>query len=256
MIDFRAWAARLPPGEGRVRREGSADLVEIVLDHPRTRNALHPRMMVELADAIGAARDARVVILRGEGGTFCSGGNLDSVRRHLVAPNMAEALVAFMQAACDALESSDAIVLGVLEGAALGGGAELLAACDLVTAAPDARIGWVQARLGVSPGFGGGLRLLDRVGPRLALRLMTEARAVAAPDALAMGLVDVVATDPVEAARARAADLLALDAGALRAPKRILRAARALPRAEARAEERALFAALWGAPAHLRALGG
>jgi ethylmalonyl-CoA/methylmalonyl-CoA decarboxylase len=253
-IDFRAWVATLPPSEGTIRVATDGDVTEIVIDHPRTKNALSPRMMVELADAVEAARTARVVILRGEGGAFCSGGNLDAVRRHLVAPGMGRALATFMHAASDALLRLDAIVIGILEGAALGGGAELLTACDVVVAAPDARYGFVQARLGVSPGFGGGTRLVRIVGPRVALRLLTEARALTADEALRLGLVDEIAADPPAVARSRARDLCRLDPAALRVAKRIVTAASTLPHAEALAAELDLFTTVWGADAHLRAL--
>lgn len=250
--DFRAWAATLPPAAGRVRAT-AGDLAEIAIDAPTTRNALDPAMMVGLADAIEAVRGARVVVLRGEGGHFCSGGDLNAVRRHLVSKG-GRALGAFMQATLGALAALDAIVIGVLQGAALGGGAELLAACDLVHAAPDAKVGWVQARMGVSPGFGGGTRLVRRVGPRAALALMATARPLSAAEALVVGLVDVVEADPIAGARARAADLLAIDADALRGAKRVVRAAAALPDAEALAAELDVFDALWGGPGHLRAL--
>ncbi|MFZ5482208.1 MAG: enoyl-CoA hydratase/isomerase family protein [Myxococcota bacterium] len=247
---MRSWVATLPRGEGRVRVDGD----EIVVDHPPTKNALTPHMMVDLADAVDAVRGARVVILRGEGGAFCSGGNLGVVREHMVAPGGGARLATFMHSVMDALDRLDAIVIAAVEGAALGGGAELVAACDFVHATPDAKIGFVQARLGVSPGFGGGARLVRRVGPRAALQALAEARALTGEEARAIGLVDVVEADPVAGARARAERLRELDAAALAGAKRVVRAATGLPWAEALAVEREVFASLWGGPGHLEAL--
>jgi len=251
-VSFRRWVDTLPPSEGVVSVTYGT-VAEILLDHPPTRNALSPSMMVELADAVEGVVDARVVILRGAGGSFCSGGNLQAVREHLVRPGGGADLVSFMQATTGRLASLGPVVIGVAEGHALGGGAELLTACDFVVAAPDARIGFVQARLGVSPGFGGGTRLVARVGRSTALRLLTGGPVVAT-EALALGLVDLVREDALTAARAWAAELSELPPDALRAARRLVDAAAVLPADEALAVERTLFAELWGGPAHLAAL--
>jgi enoyl-CoA hydratase/carnithine racemase len=251
MTDFRALVAGLPAGEGRVVVTPGV-VATITFDHAASRNALDPAMMVALADAADAVRDARVVLLRGAHGTFCSGGNLGAVREHLAVPGAGHAFGAFMQGAVDRLAALDAIVIAVVEGAALGGGAELVVAADRVVAAPDARIGFVHARLGVSPGFGGGGRLVARVGPHAALRVLAFARVLPAAEAHAIGLVDEVAADPHARADALAAELLALPAAAVRGAKRVVRAA--APEPPGRAEELEVFASLWGGPDHQRAL--
>ncbi len=251
--DFASWARALPPGGGRVHARPDPLLAEIVLDDAAARNALGPGMMVGLRDAVEAVRGARVILLRGAHGTFCSGGNLDAVRDHLLQPGAGQALGAFMQATCSALADVDGIVLGVLEGAAIGGGAELLTCCDRVFAAPSARIGWTQARLAVSPGFGGGARLVRRVGSARALGVLLAPRLLGAQEALVAGLVDEVTDAPEHAARAYAAHLSTLDPGALRAAKAVVRAASRVTEEEARAEL-AVFTSVWGADAHVRAV--
>ena len=250
MIDLRALVERMGPQEGRVHVE-PGDLAWIRLDHAPTRNALDPAMMVAFADAVDAVADARVVILTGEGGTFCSGGNLGAVRAHLARPGEGAGFGAFMQAAVDRLAGLDAIVIAAVEGAALGGGAELVTAADVVVAAPTARIGFVHARLGVSPGFGGGARLVRRIGPVRALQALAFARTFSGDEGHAVGLVDEVHADPRARARALAAELLALPADAVRGAKRIVCAAAPLVGQE---EELLVFDALWGGEAHLAAL--
>ncbi len=249
MTTFREWASTLPPGAGRVRVT-PGDIAEIILDDPRTRNALSPRMMVELADAVDAVAAARVVLLRGDHGTFCSGGNLADVRAHLARPGVGRQMGTFMQATLHRLATSDAVVVGVLDGAAMGGGAELLAACDRVFAAPSARVGWVQARLAVSPGFGGGARLVARVG---AARALEHLLGGPVPASEAGALVDALSVDPLAAARAWAEEVARLDPAAARGAVRIVRAARAIDPRVAEVELE-VFDALWGAPAHLAAL--
>lgn len=246
MTDFRAWVATLPELPGEVRVEGG----EIVLDHLPTKNALHPRMMVALADAI-AKWEGATMLVRGAGDAFCSGGNLGVVRDHLAVAGAGGAFGGFMTAALDRLWELDTIVIAAVAGPALGGGAELAASCDLVIAAPTASIGFVHARLGVSPGFGGGARLVSRVGPQAALRLLVTAERVGAAEAHRIGLVDELADDPVARARELAARIAAMPRAAVAAARRIARAG-GFP--AVRAAEAEAFAELWGGPAHRASL--
>ncbi len=249
--DFATFARGLPPCEGRVRHVREGDLARIVLDAPATRNALHPRMMLELAEAVDAARGARFVLLTGAGGTFCAGGDLRAVREHLAVPGMGRAMGTFMHGVLDALEALGAPVLAVVDGPALGGGAELLAACDVVFAGPRARVGWVQAQLGVSPGFGGGARLVRRVGASRATRLLLEARVLTAQEGHDIGLIDVLDDAPAAAAQAWIDARVVLSDAALRAT---IAAARPPVSRDALARELDAFDAVWGSPAHRVAL--
>jgi enoyl-CoA hydratase/carnithine racemase len=221
-------------------------VAEIVIDAPERRNALSAQMMVALFDAARAVRGAEVLLLRGEGAAFCAGGDLAAIRAHLVEPGMGEELTDFMGGTMAALEAAAEVRVAAVTGPALGGGAELLTTCDVVFASPAATVGWVQARLGLCPGFGGGQRLVRRVGAPAALRLLVEARPLGAQEAHARGLVDEVVDDPVAAATAWAEGVAAL-------PREALAAAAAVVRGGASAE-RAAFASLWGGPAHLAAL--
>jgi ethylmalonyl-CoA/methylmalonyl-CoA decarboxylase len=247
---FRALVSPLPRGPGRVRVEPGV-VARITIDAPTRKNALDPAMMVDFADAAAAVAGARVVILRGEGEAFCAGGDLGAVRENLAVPGLGALLGAFMAGAVGTLEASGAVLVAAVTGPAMGGGAELLAACDVVFASPAARVGWVQARLGVSPGFGGGARLVRRVGRARALRLLAEADLLDASAARAAGLVDEVVADPVAAAEAWAARAVEVPAEALRGAVRVVRAA---GEPEGEATELAVFAELWGGPAHVAAL--
>lgn len=251
--DFEAWVAELPPAPGSVHTV-DGEIAEIILDHPATRNALSPQMMVALGQAVERlvhAPTTRVILLRGAGGHFCSGGNLDAVRDSLGQAGRGRIMGAYMQRVGATLFRGPVPVLGVLTGAALGGGAELLTACQEVFAAHDARVGFVQARLGVSTGFGGGSRLVERIGAHRALRVLTEARLINAEDAYGIGLIDTVCADPLAAARARAAALVALAPEVVAGLRRLVREA---ARPEVEDVELSVFDALWGGPAHRAAL--
>lgn len=242
-----AW---LPPGRGRVHLEQQDGLAILRLDNPGARNALSPGMMAELGrhlESLGR-HPPRALILTGEGG-FCAGGDLASVRSDLLAPGAAAGMQSWMARQLDAIERLPAPVLAAVEGPCLGGGAELLMACDLVVVAPDARIGFLQARMGVSPGWGGGARLVARLGRGPALRLLLEARPLPAAEALRLGLAHRLAEPggALELARSWAAELSAH-------PPEVVAAAVALARGGDPREERAWFLRLWGGAAHQEAL--
>ena len=237
-----SWHPRdLPRGRGYVNLAYHGPWATVTLASPETRNAMSPGMMADLEAAVTALErwDGVAVILTGAGErAFCSGGDLNAVEESLTAPGAGEGMSAFMGATLDRLASLPTVVIAAVEGAALGGGAELLTAVDLVVAGRGATIGFVQAALGVSPGWGGGHRLVTRVGARRALALLAFARRLSASEALAAGLVDRV----VEDGRALAeAEGLAGDLAAL-------------PPVGDPTVERAVFSALWGGEAHLKAL--
>lgn len=242
----------MPEGPGRVRLDVAGGVATLRFDHPGARNALAPAMMVGLADAVASLRAAppRAVVIGGAGPAFCAGGDLAAVQQHLLAPGAAAEMQAFMAETCDGLLALPCLVIAAVEGAALGGGAELLTACDLVYCAPTARVGFIQAAMGVSPGFGGAKRLVHRVGGRRALDLLTRAAPMSAAEALRVGVVDEVCDDPWAAARARGDQLAALPAGAAAAVKPLV--AR-LVAGDASAEGE-VFARLWGGPEHVAAL--
>jgi enoyl-CoA hydratase/carnithine racemase len=242
---FRARALAAPDRGGSVRFTPGV-VAEIVLDAPWRLNALSAGMMVALHDAARAVAGARVMVLRGEGEAFCAGGDLGEIRESLAAPGVGEELNAFMLEAVAALEAAAPVRVAAVTGPALGGGAELLSACDVVFGSPTATVGWVQARLGLCPGFGGGQRLVQRLGPARAKQLLVEARVLGSEEALAMGLFTEVVPDPVAAAWRWASAVAERPEGALRA-------AAALVRGGIDAE-RAQFAELWGGAEHVDAL--
>ena len=94
-----------------------------------------------------------------------------------------------------AMERSDCIFIGALNGAALGGGTELALACDFRVAAPTAELGLTEVQLGIIPGGGGTQRLPRLVGPARAKDLILTGRRINAAEALAIGLVQRLAPE-------------------------------------------------------------
>lgn len=241
----------LPRGDGEVCLEREGALAVVRIDHPRRRNAMSVGMMLDFRAAVAALETvpAAAVVVHGAGGdAFCAGGDLRAVRRHLLDPFAAGAMASVMTDTLGRLAGLPALVYGAVDGPALGGGAEILTACDHVTASVGSIIGFVHARLGVSPGWGGGRRLIERIGARRAAVVLGEARRLTAREAHGAGLVDVVVRDGTALAsvmvRARVTATTPLEA--VSAAVRV---------ATGREDEAATFLSLWGADAHLEALG-
>ena len=282
-MSFRARVALLGASPGSVSlswRPASVGRIGVLrLDHPTARNALSPQMMVQFADAVTALAAAcsdgnsdgdevRAVVIGGVGPWFCAGGDLAAVQEHLLVDGAAREMQAFMRAACDALSGLPVLVIAAVEGPALGGGAELLTACDLVFAAPDATIGFVQAAMGVSPGFGGGARLVRRLGARRAVDLLSRARPLDAHQAQILGVVDEVVDGAPgamgglgsvwERALARAHEVGSLPLAAARVIKPLVaelaQPARSADGYEGADVEAQVFASLWGGAEHVAAI--
>ena len=145
------------------------------------------------------------------------------------------------------------VIVAAVEGAALGGGAELSQLADWVVMSKSARIGFVHARLGVSPGWGGAKLLARRVGRSAATTILLRAEVHPLDGALALGLADDSAADgdALNAAESWLKPILASPPEAIRGALRILR--KGSPAVDSDAE-RAVFRSLWGGAAHKAAL--
>ncbi|MCK6525418.1 enoyl-CoA hydratase/isomerase family protein [Myxococcota bacterium] len=240
-------------GEGQVRLHEEADgLAVLTLDHPEASNALSGPMIAALDEAVDALAEGegrRALLIRAAGGrTFCAGADLKVVRAQVDKPEFARWMSRFMRDLTERVAALPLVSAVALDGAAIGGGAELCTCADWRFIAQDATIRFVHARLGISPGWGGGGRLTRLVGRGAALRLLTTARQVSAEEALAMGLVDGVAP-PGEAealARATLGELLVHPAGSVRALKGLVHAADRLDPVAAAEVEAEAFVRLWG----------
>jgi len=128
-------------------------------------------------------------VLRGVDGTFCSGADLSSV-----APTkeVGAAMNSMMTALLDDFRSLSIPKFHLLEGHALGGGAELSTAADFRLMAQDARIRFLQRKMGVCTGWGGTQRLISIVGEQVTRRLLLGSPPLTAATATEIGLVDAV----------------------------------------------------------------
>jgi len=191
-------------------------VLDIVLDAPRRHNALTEPLVSGLRSAV-AGTDRRVIVLRSaQSGTFCAGVHLgiaDDERRRV-----SDGLYALYEE----LRATPAIVIAVIDGPAIGGGAQLALASDIRIAGPAARLRFLGVGHGLAVGAWG---LPALVGRGRALELCLSMREVQAPEAFAMGLVDRLEDDPQAAAAALVASIVASDAGAVARAKAVVREA-------------------------------
>ncbi|HET9315685.1 MAG TPA: enoyl-CoA hydratase/isomerase family protein, partial [Vicinamibacteria bacterium] len=150
----------------------------------------------------GAARDLKALVLEGKGDNFSFGA---SVEEHL--PDQAAAMLRGFHGLFRVIAIGGVPVVTAVRGACLGGGLELASASHRVFAAPTARLGQPEIRLGVFAPVAS-LILAERVGRAHAEDLCLTGRTVTAQEALGMGLVDVLADDPAAAALAWAREHL------------------------------------------------
>ncbi|WKX74099.1 crotonase/enoyl-CoA hydratase family protein [Streptomyces sp. XD-27] len=222
-----------------VRTERQGPVTTVVLARPEVRNAVDGTTAAALADAFRAFEadaDARVAVLWGEGGTFCSGADLKAMgteRGNRVAADgdgpMGPTRLRLTKP-----------VIAAVSGHAVAGGLELALWCDLRVAEEDAVLGVFCRRWGVPLIDGGTVRLPRLIGMSRAMDLVLTGRPVPASEAYAMGLVNRLV--PVGTARAEAERLAAELA---RFPQACLRADRAsLLDQQGLPEERAMAAEL------------
>jgi len=170
----------------RLERNDEDRSAELVLAKPPLHILdldLLERLEARLSE-LAADPKLQVLVLRAEGGkAFCAGV---AVQDH-TADKVERTLGAF-HGAIRALRALDAFTLAVVDGACLGGGMELAAACDYVIAGERAKFGQPEIQLGCFPPVAAAL-LPRRLGAGVALELILSGRTVGADEALALGLV-------------------------------------------------------------------
>ncbi|MBE7247760.1 MAG: enoyl-CoA hydratase/isomerase family protein, partial [Actinomycetospora chiangmaiensis] len=191
-----------------VRQEVDGGVAVLTLANPPV-NALGAALRAALDEALTKAiadDSVRAIVLAADGKVFVGGADISEFGKPPQSPGLPDLL--------DRLDASPKPVVAAISGAALGGGLELAMACHGRVAAPTARIGLPEIKLGIIPGAGGTQRLPRLIGPDAAFPMMLTGEPVSAEKAAALGIVDsVVLGDLVAAARTRALEIA--DSGAL-----------------------------------------
>ena len=198
----------------------------ITLNRPEVMNALNRAMRVDLLAALRAGHSARVIVLTGAGRGFCSGqdltdaGGLDAAGFEAI---LNEEYVPMIRAITEA----PVPVIAAVNGAAVGAGANLALACDLVIACESAVFVQAFTRIGLIPDAGGTSFLPRRVGLQRAMGAALLAEPVGARQAADWGMIWEAVPDDrfAEVIAARATTLAAGPTGAYAALKQALRGA-------------------------------
>ncbi|MER6995514.1 enoyl-CoA hydratase-related protein [Streptomyces sp. NPDC000410] len=161
----------------------------VVISNPAKRNAMTAAMwqaVPELLERLAGDAAVRALVLTGDGGTFCAGADISSLRRPgddqpTLAVRAEEALAAFPKP-----------TVAAVRGYCVGGGCQLAAACDLRFAEEGASFGITPSKLGIVYASSSTRRLVSLVGPSTAKYLLFSGELIDTERALRTGLVDEV----------------------------------------------------------------
>ena len=210
-----------------LRCETTDGVALVTVDRPERRNALSRDVWLELRELLGDLRndpETKGMILTGAGDrAFAAGADV----AELADRDPMVAMDGLVQGILLELEALPIPTIAALNGHALGGGWELALACDLRVAASTARVGFPEVGLGIMPGAGGTLRLMQHVGVGRAKEWIMTGRILDAAEAESFGLVNrvVEAGQVLEAARSLMDDLVSQPPVALRVAKIVINAA-------------------------------
>lgn len=225
----------------RVETHGPVTLLR--LDRPQALNALSVDLVEQLASHLaGAAVDdsVRAVVITGSARAFCAGADVTEIANMRGAAPTDHLPFDRLFSAIETLPKPS---IAAVTGLALGGGCELVLACDTAIAGRSARFGVPEVKLGVIPGAGGTQRLVHAIGKAKAMRLLLTGEPVDATWAFESGLVADLVDDEMVLERA----LEIATQIARNAPRAVLlaadsaRRAQEAPLAQALAHERRNF---------------
>lgn len=229
---------------------------------------LSGKMMLDLRSVVTELESwemGKGVILVGSQGTFCSGGDLSTVQK-ILTPELGFKMAEYMHETLTRFSQLPMVSLALVQGNALGGGAELTTACDFRVLTSTARVGFVQMKMGVVTGWGGGTRLVRLIGYTKALQVLCSSKVLSSEECVRLGLADHVI--PCDHSSAEACDHVLktghawlsqychADAQLVRDMKTIARTASERDYTSSLERERTVFGQTWGGSAQKAALDG
>ena len=172
-----------------------AGVLSVFLNRPDVRNAFNDQVIEELSHVFereALEETVRIVVLRGEGKVFSAGGDLNWMRRS-VDFSFEENLKDTRKLAelFYTMNHFEKPLVGVVHGAAIGGGVGLVSVCDIVLASREAQFSLSEVRLGIIPACIGPF-VVEKIGASQARRLFVSGERIGAEEALRLGLVHQV----------------------------------------------------------------
>lgn len=220
-------------------------VLEVRLNKPQIRNAFSPEMIRELTQVFSTVKESiRLVTLAGEGSSFCAGADLNWMKSMVAfTPQENEKDSLALHDLFASIRQCPAPVLGIVQGAAFGGGVGLVAACDFVVCTEKTQFCFSEVKLGIVPAVISRF-VLEKSNPGLVGPWMISGRVFKAAQALNMGLVHEIVEDDELTERAQEIARGFLQAGleATRATKKLIVDVGVWSPAEARLETARLIA--------------
>lgn len=226
------------------------------IDRPDASNAVNTAVMDGLSQMLQRAREddqVRAVILTGTGHrVFVAGGDLKEFHAQLQTEEQVYAKMSQMREVLAMIANFPKPVIAAVNGAARGGGGEVASACHFRIGSSKATVGFIQVKLGIAPGWGGGVLLQEIVGRQQALRLLLTGEVIGAERAQEIGFFDEVIAeeDVLDAAVSFAKTIAANSPAAVQSLLHLWREQATLPLVEAMERESRLCAQLWMTPEH------
>ncbi|XP_061185548.1 ethylmalonyl-CoA decarboxylase-like [Saccostrea echinata] len=246
-------------GQVMLQQNDTSGIAVVTLDNPGKKNALSGSMMVQLEEIVKRLEKwdtGKAVIVTGKGHDFCTGGDLEFVRNNLNRES-GHTMCTHMQGTLTKLKNLPLISVALICGMAVGGGAELCTACDFRLVTEGARIGFVQLKMGVVTGFGGGTRLTKIIGRSEAIKVLCSGKVLKAEECRKIGLVDDILSntnEPFANAVEWIQNNFPHERSLTRKMKEIIVGATELDSQSSLVNEKEIFVPTWSSPLHVSAV--
>ncbi|XP_074043638.1 ethylmalonyl-CoA decarboxylase isoform X2 [Macrotis lagotis] len=233
----------------------------LILNNPSKKNAFSGVMMLQLLEKVIELenwKEGKGLIVCGAKNTFCSGSDLNAVKGLGTSQDGVE-LCMFMQNTLTRFMRLPLISVALVQGRAMGGGAEFTTACDFRLMTPSSEIRFVHKEMGIIPSWGGTARLIEIIGSRQTLQVLGGALKLDSTIALKIGIADGILQSSdeeksLEEARRWLQQFISGPPEVIRALKTVVSSGKELALEEALETERDVLSTVWGGPAHLEAI--
>jgi len=202
--------------------ESQGSILNLTLNRPEVRNAINDELIAALTYALHEMpAGTRAVVIRGAGQAFCSGGDLEWMKKaaaYTEEENYEDAMK--VARLFRAVATCPAVTIALVHGAAFGGGSGLVAASDIAIATPDAKFSFSEVKLGLIPATISPF-VIDKIGRGHARALFATGEPFGADHALRIGLVHEVTVDLEGTANRKLKHVLMSGPRAVSASKRL-----------------------------------
>ncbi len=191
-------------GEGRMKvvcRYVNENMAELILNRPKQKNAVDMEVVHQLLEhlkRLSENENLTILMIRGEGGAFCSGGDLQAFHE-LRSKDDALTMLKPMCQVLKKIVALPAVTVSFIDGPAVGGGAEIAASTDFRIATKRSKVGFIQGRLHLTTGWGGTSILKRRVGEVVALQMTGTAHIYTAEEVKDIGFINKIVPSISEA---------------------------------------------------------